>query len=74
MSDNQNLGSVSVTSFPGGQEAVVLEGGDTVASVVERADFSTSGFQITVNAQPATADTAVRNGDRIVLTRQVKGN
>lgn len=71
----EGIGSVSVTAFPGGFAAVELFDGDTVETVAERGDFELrSGHRFQVNGVDATRNTAVRNGDRITITEQVKGN
>lgn len=74
---NEGIGSVSVTAFPGGHEAVELRSGDTVRDAVERAGFEAASgraWQVQINGGAATMDSTIQNGDRITLTEQIKGN
>ena len=74
MNEGQNCGTAAVSVFPGGSRAVLLEGNDTVASVLASAGVSTAGHEVFVNGSRAEAGQAVRNGDRVTATKQVKGN
>jgi sulfur carrier protein ThiS len=60
--------------LPGRVEEYVLEKGATVAQALDEADLDASGYQVRVNTEPATMDTPLKNGDRVLLVKQIKGN
>ena len=65
---------LEVMQMPGQRKNVELEEGSTVAQACEKAGFPTSGYTVGVsNDANATLSTTVRDGARIILTRQVKG-
>jgi len=59
------------------RQQVELDGDNvTVADIVAHAGAmaGTSGMSVFVNAQAATSETPVVEGDRVALARQAKGN
>lgn len=65
---------IKVMTIPGRTQQVEVDDNASVADCVEKAGMSHSGYQITVTSQPsADANTIPKDGDDIVLTRQVKG-
>jgi sulfur carrier protein ThiS len=66
--------AVTVTVVPGSTKAVLLHEGATVNDALDAADVPSSGFQIRRNGEAVSLDATVEHGDRLVLTRQVKGN
>ena len=61
---------VRFVSLPGSdvQDLAIRQGG-TVRDVLEAADFPCEGT-VTVNAEEASWDTEVHDGDRIILSKQ----
>lgn len=67
--------TVTVGTVPGTLQSVaLLDNENTVNDALDQAMLSASGYSITVNGNVADGGTALRNGDTVLLTRQVKGN
>lgn len=66
--------AVTVTIVPGSTKAVLLPEDATVADALEAAGVSPDGFQIRRLGEAVDLTAIVRHGDRLTLTRQVKGN
>lgn len=65
---------VTVMIIPGDSRTVELENGATVAQAITAAGFDSNGYQVALSSNPnATAASPVGEGDKVVLTRQVKG-
>ena len=71
---NAGFIEVNISKVPGTVRTVTLNGARTVRAAATEAGLTVTGFQPRVNGDNATLDTAVRNGDRIVFTKQIKGN
>ena len=66
--------TVKVGQLPGTLKEVVVEGTVTVNDVLRLAGLSSSGFEVRVSGKKATGDTAVKNGDMVLLVKPIKGN
>lgn len=66
--------TVKVGQLPGTLKEVVVEGTATVNDVLRLAGLSSSGFEVRVSGKKATGDTAVKNGDMVLLVKPIKGN
>jgi sulfur carrier protein ThiS len=66
---------VTVGRFPGRLATIGLNGGHTVADALREAELTVSpGWELLVNGEPARPEQTLSDGDRVLLTRQVKGN
>ena len=64
---------VKVVRVPSTVTEVALEDGATVADALAAASLTTQPNEaLTVNAQPATPDTVLSDGDRVVLAMAAK--
>lgn len=64
---------VKIVRMPGTVSEVAVEDGATVADALSAADMTQGNSEkLTVNGAPATADTSVDDGDRIVLAKEAK--
>lgn len=66
--------TVKVGQLPGTLKEVVVEGTATVNDILRIAGLSSSGFEVRVSGKKATGDTAVKNGDMVLLVKPIKGN
>lgn len=66
--------AVTVTVVPGSTKAVLVDENATVGAALQAADINPAGFQVRCNGEAVSLEDAVEAGDRLVLTRQVKGN
>jgi sulfur carrier protein ThiS len=66
--------NVSVGKFPSTPEDVQLSDGATVSQALEAAGLDSHGWEVRVNGGVATADTAVNDGDVVLLMKQIKAN
>lgn len=67
--------SVTITTIPGGSNAVLCHEGDTVGAVLERAGINLDGRSVRADGQPVTdMGTPVNGFRRLVIARQIKGN
>lgn len=66
--------TVRVGQLPGRIQEIALNGERTVSAAVGAAGFAADGFQIKVNSEDAALDTAVKEGDVILLVRKITGN
>lgn len=66
--------AITVTIVPGSTQAVLVPEGSTVGDALAAADVRAEGFQIRCNGESVSLDSELEHGDRLVLTRQVKGN
>jgi sulfur carrier protein ThiS len=66
--------AVTVTVVPGSTKAILVNENATVADALDTADVPSAGFQVRRNGEAVSLDATVEHGDRLVLTRQVKGN
>ncbi len=66
--------TVRVGKLPGRIGDIALNGGRKVRDALSGAELSDSGYEIKVNACPATLDTNLKQGDTVLLVRKVKGN
>ena len=65
---------VTVMIIPGESRTVEAENGATVGEVIKQAGWDSSGYQVAVSSNPsASLASTVSEGDKVVLTRQVKG-
>lgn len=65
---------VKVVKMPGMASEVAVEDGATVEDALGLADLSVDGYQVKVNGSTATVNTEIHDGDRVVLTKMIKGN
>lgn len=65
---------VKVSTVPGTIKELALEDGASVTDAVEAAGLSLSGFTITINGSSGSHSTRLQDGDRVVLTKNAKGN
>ena len=70
----ENTMEIRVAVVPGQITTVELESGATVADALRMADVSAEGFTITVNGAASGTSRALEDGDKILLTKAVKGN
>jgi len=66
--------TVRIGLVPGAIKEVTLNGDRTVRAALQTAELSGEGREARINGAPATLDSAVSDGDQILLLRQVKGN
>ena len=66
--------TVKVGQLPGTLKEVVVEGTTTVKDVLTLAGLSSAGFEIRVSGKKADGNTAVKNGDMVLLVKPIKGN
>ena len=69
---------VSAAVIPGTMHRHVLPAGSTVADVLRTADLDATGMQVRVGGELVAADDLetrqVQDGERVLLSRQIKGN
>ena len=70
------VGTISVNvGVPGNIKKLVLEGnGWTVQDVLRYAEIDANGYDIRVSGQPSKLDSAVTDGQTVLLLRPVRGN
>lgn len=66
--------NVRVGIVPGRLHDVVLTDGASVADALTAAGLEAGSHQIRVDGEVASATSPVREGSRVLLTAQVKGN
>lgn len=67
--------TVQVTKVPGAMKTVTLENGATVRDALSAAELElTQGYELRVDDEVATLDTAISDGAVIVITKMIKGN
>ena len=66
--------SIKICMFPGESREFTAENNASVAQIIELAALNASGYEVRVNGATATTATALNDGDRILLVKQVKGN
>jgi sulfur carrier protein ThiS len=66
--------AVTVAIVPGSAQAVLVCAGATVADALREAGVTADGYQIRVGGSAATPATPVNAGDRVILTKMIKGN
>lgn len=69
--------TVRVGRMPGRIEDTTLTEGTTVADALERAGLQAlleDGYELRVNGEDAGTDTALENGDTVLLIRKIQGN
>ena len=73
---NNDGGTISVNvGVPGNIKKLVLEGnGWTVQDVLRYAEIDANGYDIRVSGQPSKLDSAVTDGQTVLLLRPVRGN
>lgn len=65
---------VTVQVIPGTARNVQLEDNATVEDAIRAAEFTSSGFNVSISNDPqGTVNSIVKNGAEVMLTRQVKG-
>jgi len=66
--------TVRVGKLPGRISEIALNGGRKVKDALDGAELRADGYEIKVNASPATPETDLKQGDTVLLVRKVKGN
>ena len=67
--------TVQITKVPGAMKTLTLENGATVKDALAAAELEVAqGYEIRVDDEMATVDTALENGSVIVITKMIKGN
>lgn len=66
--------AVTVMVVPGKATPVLLPDGATVAQALAAAGVDATGMQVRLGGDPASLEAVVEHGDRVILTRQIKGN
>ena len=67
--------SVKIGRVPGTVNEVNLNDGATVSDAMEVANIEQDNtFSISVNSDPGDGHTVLRDGDKVLLTKEVKGN
>jgi sulfur carrier protein ThiS len=69
--------TVKVGKLPGTIQEVALDGGHKVGDAIEASELDYSegeGYEIKVNAQPASPETELKEGDVVLLVRKIRGN
>jgi len=66
--------TVRVGKLPGRISDIALNGGRKVRDALVGAELSDSGYEIKVNAAPATLDTDLKQGQTVLLVRKTKAN
>lgn len=67
--------TVQITKVPGAMKTLTLENGATVKDALAAAELEVAqGYEIRVDDEIATVDTALENGSVIVITKMIKGN
>lgn len=67
--------TVQITKVPGAMKTLTLENGATVKDALAAAELEVAqGYEIRVDDEIATVDTALENGAVIVITKMIKGN
>ncbi len=72
----ENIYSLVITKVPGGANPVISHGTETIAELFATAfnGESINGYQITVGGANKEASYVPRQGENILVARQVKGN
>ena len=65
---------VKVVKMPGVMKDIFVEHGTTVEQVLELADMSSEGHSIKINGIDSDLNATVEDGDRVVLSKMIKGN
>ncbi|GEM_PF-4275188 len=65
---------VRVGKLPGMIQTIGLNGGRKVKDALAGANLEASGYEIKVNAAPATLETDLKWDDTVLLVRKIKGN
>lgn len=65
---------VKVGVFPGRLEEVALEDGATVKDALRAAGKDATGYEVRVNSESADLSFELEDDDRVLLTKQIKGN
>lgn len=65
---------VRVAKVPGPVQQIALNGSRTVQDAVQAAGYSTTGYEIRVNGNKASASQNLENGDNVVLLQAIRGN
>ena len=66
--------AITVMVVPGRAVPVLLDDGATVADALNAAGVDATGMQVRLGGEAASLEAAVEHGDRVILTRQIKGN
>lgn len=70
-----NYITVQVTRVPGAMKTITLEQGATVRDALAIAEVELSqGYEVRVDDEIATVDTALEDGAVVVLSKMIKGN
>ena len=68
--------TLKIGAMPGGElRRISVPEGTTIATAIQRANLTSEGFTVSQNGEPVV-NTArpVSDNDRIILTKEVKGN
>jgi sulfur carrier protein ThiS len=60
--------------FPGKIGEYEIKEGETVASVCARNEITINGFEIRVNGDTVRPDHPLKEGDQIIIVKNIKGN
>lgn len=67
--------TVKVGLLPGTIKEVTLNGGRAVSDALEGAEISSAdGYEIRINSELGATDTELKDGDVVLLVKQIKGN
>ncbi len=73
-SANKGYIEVRVGRLPGKIETIGLDGERNVKAALEGAKLSERGYQIRVNNSPADLDASLKEGDIVILCKNVRGS
>ena len=65
---------VHVGKTPGRVDQVSLNTGATVADALSANDLDATGYTINLNSEVVNTSHLVHDGDRVLLTKEIKGN
>ena len=66
--------TVRIGLLPGMINTIALNGGRKVKDALAGANLNPNGYEIKVQAAPATIETDLKQDDTVLLVRKVKGN
>lgn len=70
----ENFIVVKFGRVPGPTSEYTLNGERTVRALLSAAQVNPEGFQIIINDNKGTIDSALRHNDTVLLTKKIQGN
>ena len=66
--------NIKLGTMPGQIREYALGENTRVSEAIDTAGICTAGYEVRVNGEPADMNAVLRDGDQVLLVKQVKGN